>query len=145
LHQTHQVLILPVIDIPTPIFAKVYIICCHPDRICILSRLDVPYPITLNSICLEQRLLVTLGNWIYEDILCQWGSLCEIVTDNDPTFLKSLEYLARCYHLNHICISSYNSQANDSVERVHFDICQSLFKAVNGAALVDGCLLSILG
>ena len=24
----------------------------------------------------------TIGDWIFEDILCRWGTLCEIVTDN---------------------------------------------------------------
>jgi hypothetical protein len=74
----------------------------------------------------------TLGDWIYEDILCRWESLCEIVTDNGPAFLKAMEYLSKRYHLNHICISSYNSHANGTVERSHFDIHQSLFKVVDG-------------
>jgi hypothetical protein len=51
----------------------------------------------------------TLGDWIYEDILCQWGSLYEIVTDNGPAFLKAMKYLSKCHHLNHIQISGYNS------------------------------------
>jgi hypothetical protein len=73
----------------------------------------------------------TLGDWIYEDILCRWGSLCEIVTDNGLAFLKAMEYLSKHYHLNHIRISGYNSQANGTVERSHFDVCQSLFKVVD--------------
>jgi hypothetical protein len=68
----------------------------------------------------------TLGDWIYEDILCRWGSLREVVTDNGPAFLKVMEYL------NHIQISGYNSRANGTVERSHFDVCQSLFKVVDG-------------
>jgi hypothetical protein len=74
----------------------------------------------------------TLGDWIYEDILCRWGSLCEIVTDNGPAFLKAMEYLSKRYHLNHIRISGYNSHANGTVECSHFDVRQSLFKVVDG-------------
>jgi hypothetical protein len=74
----------------------------------------------------------TLGDWIYEDILCWWGSLREIVTDNGPAFLKAMEYLSKHYHLNHIHISGYNSRANGTVERSHFDVRQSLFKVVDG-------------
>jgi hypothetical protein len=74
----------------------------------------------------------TLGDWIYEDILCRWRSLREIVTDNGPAFLKAMEYLSRRYHLNHIWISGYNSRANGMVERSHFDVHQSLFKVVDG-------------
>jgi hypothetical protein len=74
----------------------------------------------------------TLGDWIYEDILCRWGSLCEIVTDHGPAFLKAMEYLSKQYHLNHICISGYNSHTNGTVECSHFDVRQSLFKVVDG-------------
>ena len=35
----------------------------------------------------------TIGDWLFEDILCRWGSIREIVTDNGPTFLKALAYL----------------------------------------------------
>jgi hypothetical protein len=73
----------------------------------------------------------TLGDWIYEDILCRWGSLHEIVTDNGPAFLKVMEYLSKRYHLNHIWISGYNLRANGTVECSHFDVCPSLFKVIN--------------
>jgi hypothetical protein len=74
----------------------------------------------------------TIGDWIYEDILCRWGSLREIVTDNGGPFLKALDYLGKRYHIHHIRISGYNSRANGIVERSHFDVRQSLFKAVDG-------------
>jgi hypothetical protein len=73
-----------------------------------------------------------LGDWIYEDILCWWGFLHKIITDNGTAFLKAMEYLLKCYHLNHIWISSYNSRANGTVECSHFDVCQSLFKVIDG-------------
>jgi hypothetical protein len=74
----------------------------------------------------------TIGDWIYEDILCRWGSLREIVSDNGSAFLGALDYLAKRYHITHIRISGYNSRANGLVERSHFDVRQSLFKAVDG-------------
>ena len=74
----------------------------------------------------------TLGDWMYEDILCRWGALREIVTDNGPAFLAALDYLSKRYHIRHIRISGYNSRANGLVERTHFDVRQSLFKAVDG-------------
>jgi hypothetical protein len=74
----------------------------------------------------------TLGDWIFEDLLCRWGSLAEIVTDNGKPFLKALTYLAKRYHVRHIRISGYNSQANGLVERSHFDIRQSLYKSCDG-------------
>jgi transposase InsO family protein len=74
----------------------------------------------------------TIGDWIFEDIICRWGSLNEIVTDNSPAFIAALEYLAKRYHIRHIRISGYNSCTNGLVERAHFDVRQSLFKAVDG-------------
>jgi hypothetical protein len=74
----------------------------------------------------------TLGDWIYENLLCRWGALSEIVTDNGPAFVKAAGYLCKKYRINHIRISGYNSQANGTVERPHFDVRQSLFKASDG-------------
>jgi hypothetical protein len=74
----------------------------------------------------------TLGDWIFEDIICCWGSLSEIITDNGPAFVAAMEYLTKQYHIQHIQISGYNSHANGLVECAHFDIQQSLFKAVDG-------------
>ena len=64
----------------------------------------------------------TLGKWIFEDILCRWGALSEIVTDNGKAFIKAADYLAKKYHIRHIQISGYNSRANGLVERTHYDV-----------------------
>jgi len=68
---------------------------------------------------LRQETGRVLGTFIFEDILCRWGALEEIVTDNGPTFVKALDYLAKRYKINHIRISAYNSQANGIIERAH--------------------------
>ncbi|KIN93443.1 hypothetical protein M404DRAFT_38804, partial [Pisolithus tinctorius Marx 270] len=57
-----------------------------------------------------------LASFIFEDILCCWGLLTEIVTDNGPAFVQALDALAVQYHIRHIRISPYNSQANSIVE-----------------------------
>ncbi|KIJ08140.1 hypothetical protein PAXINDRAFT_89323 [Paxillus involutus ATCC 200175] len=36
----------------------------------------------------------TLASFIFEDILCQWGALAEIITDNRPAFVKALDTLS---------------------------------------------------
>ena len=73
-----------------------------------------------------------LGNWIMRDTVYRWGLLREIVTDNGAPFLKALEYLEKHYHITHIRISGYNSQANGLVERSHYEVRESLFKACDG-------------
>jgi hypothetical protein len=72
-----------------------------------------------------------LADWIFQDILCRWGTLCEIVTDNGPPFVKALTHLEKQYNVRHIRISGYNSQAN-LAERPHFDVRQAIFKAADG-------------
>jgi hypothetical protein len=71
----------------------------------------------------------TLGTFIFEDILCRWGAVEEIVTDNGPAFVQAAEFLSQRYKINHIRISPYNSRANGPVERRHFDVRESLVKA----------------
>jgi hypothetical protein len=116
-------------------FAKAYINTMHipPSRAykyIVQARCSLSYYPKFRMLRAETAR--TLGDWIYEDILCRWGSLRKIVTDNGPAFLKAMEYLSKRYHLNHIRISGYNSRANGTVESSHFDIHQSLFKVVDG-------------
>lgn len=107
--QLHQIRIPPVVATPAPLFAKVYI-----------------------DTMLWKESVHVLGNWIYEDMVCRWGSLSEIVTDNGAAFLKATVHLSKKYHIYHIHILGYNLCANGLVERPHFDVRQSLFKAVDG-------------
>ena len=73
----------------------------------------------------------TLGDWLFEEVVCRWGGLFEIVSDNGPPFVKALKYLLQQYHINHIQISGYNSCANGLVEQSHFDVRQALLKSVD--------------
>src|SRR5882724_6770218 len=73
----------------------------------------------------------TLRDFIFNDILCRWGGVAEIVTDNVPVFVAAVGYLSKKYGIHHIKISPYNSQANGVVERKHFDIHESLMKMCN--------------
>jgi hypothetical protein len=81
---------------------------------------------------LRQENATSLANWIYQDIICRWGALREIVTDNASVFIAALAYLSKRYHINYIRISGYNSRANGIVERSHFDVREALIKAVDG-------------
>jgi hypothetical protein len=74
----------------------------------------------------------TLGAFIFEEILCRWGGIEEIVTDNGPPFLAAVNWLSTKYHINHIRVSAYNSRANGLIERSHRTIRDSLVKACNG-------------
>ena len=74
----------------------------------------------------------TLGAFIFTEILCRWGGLEEIISNNGTPFIATLDWLMEKYHIHHIHISAYNSQLNSIVECSHRTICNSLVKACNG-------------
>ena len=76
----------------------------------------------------------TLGDWIYQDFLCRWGALCEIVTDNGAPWVAAVEHVAKTYHIRHIRISGYNSRGNGIVDSPHFHVRSALVKASQGTA-----------
>jgi hypothetical protein len=80
---------------------------------------------------LQKETMQTLGNWIFQDVLCCWGTLVKIVSDNGKLFVAMLGYLEKKYHIKHICISRYNLCMNSIVECLHFNVHQALFKAAN--------------
>jgi hypothetical protein len=70
----------------------------------------------------------TIAEFIFNNILCRYGAIRQIVTDNGKPFIKAMDYLAKKYHIHHIRISPYNSQAQGIVERSHFGLRESLIK-----------------
>ncbi|KAJ2969095.1 hypothetical protein NUW54_g13043 [Trametes sanguinea] len=74
----------------------------------------------------------TLGDFIFQDLLCRWGAATKLVTDNGSAFISAVRSLEKRYHIHHIKVSPYNSQANGIAERSHFDMRQILFKAAGG-------------
>jgi hypothetical protein len=73
-----------------------------------------------------------IAAFIFEEILCRWGALEEIVTDNGTPFVKALDILGEQFGIHHIRISAYNSRANGIVERQHRPVRESLMKATDG-------------
>jgi len=74
----------------------------------------------------------SIGQWLFEDIICRWGSLVKIVTDNRAPFKKAMKWLEEKYRIKGVAISPYNSQANSIVKRLHWDLRQILYKATKG-------------
>jgi hypothetical protein len=70
----------------------------------------------------------TTGTFIFKEILCYWGALEEIITDNSLAFVEALNWLAEQYGIHHIRISPYDSQANGIVECRHLDVREVIMK-----------------
>ena len=71
----------------------------------------------------------SIALWLYEEILCCWGSICVIVSDNGESFKAAIKWAKVKWEIAHITISPYNSRANGKIEKPHWDIRQILYKA----------------
>jgi len=74
----------------------------------------------------------TVGMWLFEDIICRWGCVRHIITDNATVYRAAVAWLEKKYGIKGIRISSYNSKANGRIERPHWDVRQMLWKATGG-------------
>jgi hypothetical protein len=133
--KTRQALIPPTVQLPAPLFSKVYMDTMHMPtssgyKYIAQGRCSLVY--WPEWCMLQKENGQSLGNWILRDIIYRWGLLLEIVTDNGAAFLKALAYLEKHYHIKHIRISGYNSHANGLVERSHFEVREAIFKACDG-------------
>ena len=133
--QTRHIVIPPTVATPAPLFAKMHMDTMHLSRsgsfaYIVQGRCSLThYP---EFQMLRKETAQSIGDWIFQDILCRWGTLVEIVSDNGAPFVAALAHLEKKYHIKHIRISRYNSCANGIVERSHFDIRQVLFKVSRG-------------
>jgi hypothetical protein len=135
IRSVEKVVIPPTIAIPAPLFRKAYTDSMHMPTSQGFSYI-VQARCSLSAWpefrMLRTETARTLGAFIFKEILCRWGGLEEIVTDNGTPFVAALDWLAKKYHIRHIRISAYNSKANGIVERSHRTIRDSLVKACNG-------------
>lgn len=73
-----------------------------------------------------------IADFIFQDILCRWGGLEELVTDNAAPYVAAADILAERYGIHHIRISGYNSRANGLIESKHFDVREAIMKTCQG-------------
>ena len=135
IRQTTKVRLPPTIDDPTPLFRKAHIDTMYMPhaggyRYIVQARCSLTAWPEWRALCVETG--HTIGAFIFEEILCRWGAVEQIVTDNGTAYVAALDWLAERYGIHHIRISPYNSQANGIVERQHRTVRDSIFKACNG-------------
>ena len=73
-----------------------------------------------------------LTTFFWEQIICCYGIIGEVITDNGSSLESTFALLMKRYGIPQICISPYNSQVNGVVERGHFIIREALVKACEG-------------
>ena len=74
----------------------------------------------------------SIAKFIFESLLCRWGAIEILVSDNAPQYLQATDYLAKIYHVYRIRISPYNSKAQGPIERWHYDVWEAIIKAADG-------------
>jgi hypothetical protein len=129
------VLIPPTVQPPTALFRKAYMDMMSMPKTGGFKGI-IQARCSLSAYPEARRVQEETGNmiatFIFEDILCRWGALEEIVTDNGSPFIKALDILGKKYKIFNIRISAYNSCANSIVEHQHRPVRESIMKAADG-------------
>jgi hypothetical protein len=81
---------------------------------------------------LHKETTKTLQVFVFEELLCRWGPITEIVTNNVPAYRLTVNILAVKYGIHPIHISPYNSQANGIVKCRHHNVQEAIMKTCEG-------------
>ena len=81
---------------------------------------------------LSNNTATLIGKFLWEEILCRYGAVGQITTDNGPEVQAAVTHLMNRWHIPKITISPYNSKANGVVERRHFIIREAIVKSCEG-------------
>ena len=84
---------------------------------------------------LQSKNASAIPSFIFKDILCCWGAVSELITDNGPALVQALDVLASRYGIHHIQISPYNSQVNGVVKWRHYDVQEAIVKSTLGGEI----------
>ena len=74
----------------------------------------------------------SLAKFFWEEIICRYRVIAQIVTDNGSEVKGAFEKLMQQYSIPQIRISPYNSKANGVVECGHFTIHKAIVKSCEG-------------
>jgi len=111
---------------------------CRHDAPAEVWRFPISYPRSMFANSLPRVSYASKGDrndyrdWLFEDILCRWGGLTEIVSDNGPPFIKALDYWRRS---TTFITSAFGLQfKSQRTRRAKLtSMCgQALFKSVDG-------------
>ena len=123
------------ISAPATIFSKLYVdVMLMPRakryRYIVAARDDLT--LAAEGRALQKLSAANLAKFFWEEIICRYGAIGRVVTDNGPEVRGAFEELMRRYGIPQIKISAYNSKANGVVERGHFIIREGIVKSCDG-------------
>lgn len=122
---------------PSQLFRKFYVDIMHMPRsmgfeYIVLARGEATTYVEGRT--LRNPTMKAVARFLMEEIICRWGAIEEITTDNGPEFSSAVEELARRYSIMHIKISPYNLRAQGIVERGHHPFRRTLLKTCGNPA-----------
>lgn len=74
----------------------------------------------------------SLARFFWEQVICRYGHVGQVVTDNGPEVQSAFAKLLQRYGIPQVRISAYNSRANGVVERGHYIIREAIVKSCQG-------------
>ncbi len=79
---------------------------CHATRSRLLvHRSSTFFPYRVARAALLTKTGCTLSAFLFDKVICHWGAVEEIVTDNRTAFVTPLDWLERCFGIWHIQFS----------------------------------------
>jgi len=127
---------VPLIVSPSPrLFMKIYVnVMLMPKAhgYCYLVAARDDLSLAAEGHALRHANAESLAKFFWEEIICRYGVIAQIVTDNGSEVKGAFEKLMQRYSIPHICISPYNSKANGVVEQGHFIIHEAIIKSCDG-------------
>ena len=133
--QTMKVQIPPTVATPAPLFHKAYIdtmFMPHAGGFQYIVQAQCSLTVWPEWCTLHTKTGHTLDAFLFEEVLCWWGAVEEIITNNVTAYVTTLNWLAKQYGIWHIWISAYNSCTNSIVKWQHCTIQKSIIKACEG-------------
>lgn len=131
LFSSKRIFIPPTVPEPAPLFRRVHLDTAHMQKAAGFQYL-VQARCSLTGYAeyamLRNENAESIGRFIFKDLICRWGAIEEIVTDNGTPIVAALKWISNKYHINHIRISPYNKQANGIVERGHLTVRRAIIK-----------------
>ena len=106
--QTQKLHIPPIIPVVDRLFCKVYINtmvmpCSSGYHFIIQAWCTLTgYP---KWCMLHSESAAMIVSFIFKDILCYWGAISKLVTNNGTPYIQALDILTNRYGIHHICIS----------------------------------------
>jgi hypothetical protein len=82
----------------------------------------------LEARMLSRKASDDVAEFLWQDIICRFGCIPQISTDNGTEFKKAVDILTKKYGVNIIRISPHNPAANGMIERGHRTWINSIWK-----------------